>query len=259
MSSSIVSVERGDGIALVRFDRGGSRNAFNQELVLALTDVARGFRDDYDTRAVVLTGAADSFAAGIDLKDPARWAIDDLPFEQQRAIAFRGGELCRAWEQVPQPTIAAIEGMAVGAGVALAISCDWRVIADDAFLYVPEVKVGLNLSWNAVPRLVSLVGPARAKRIVILCERMQAGQALEWGLVEDVAPRGGTVERALEMARIAAGMPATVVRMSKESINATASALHHVASFMDADQAALLRTSSDAQEARRRFIKGELD
>ena len=93
---------------------------------------------------------------------------------------------------MPQITIAAIEGLAVGAGVALAIACDWRVIARDAYLYVPEVRIGLNLQWGALPRLVSLVGPARAKRITILCERMGADQAASWGLVEEVAewPRG---------------------------------------------------------------------
>ena len=250
-----VKITKRDGVAVVRFDRGGSLNAFDQDLIAELTDVAGRFREDYKTRAVVLTGRADSFAAGIDLKDPKRWNIDHLSFEEQREIAFRGGRLCRAWEEVPQPTIAAIEGMAVGAGVALAISCDWRVIAEDAFLYVPEIRVGLNLSWNAMPRLLNLVGPARAKRIVILCERMKADHALDWGLVEEVAPKGGAVAKAKELAARAASMPATVTRMTKETINATANVMNSVASFMDADQAAMLRHSPDAVAAREAFAK----
>ncbi len=73
---------------------------------------------------------------------------------------------------------------------------------------MPEAKIGLNLQWGALPRLVNLVGPARAKRICILCERMPAAQALAWGLVEEVAPDGKVAERALELARAAAEMPA---------------------------------------------------
>jgi enoyl-CoA hydratase len=255
MASKYVKVSKRDGVALVRFDRGGSLNAFNQDLILELTKVAQSFHDDPKTRAVILTGRSDAFAAGIDLNDPKRWNIEDLPFEQQRSIAYRGGALCRAWEEIPQPTIAAIEGMAVGAGVALAISCDWRVLSEAAFLYVPEVKVGLNLSWHTMPRLLNLVNAARAKRIVILCERMQAAQALDWGLVDEVSKSGGAVAKARELADVAVSMPVTVTRMTKETINATANALHRVSSFMDADQAASLRYSPDAVAARKAFTQ----
>ena len=91
---------------------------------------------------------------------------------------------------MPQITIAAMEKLAVGAGVAIALACDWRVLGRSAYLYVPEVKIGLNLQWGALPRLITLVGPARAKRITIMCEKMPASQALEWGLVDELAEDG---------------------------------------------------------------------
>lgn len=71
----------------------------------------------------------------------------------------------------------------MGAGVAIALACDWRVLGRGAFLYVPEVKIGLNLQWGALPRLVTLVGPARAKRITLMAEKIDAQTALGWGLV----------------------------------------------------------------------------
>src|SRR5262245_20602228 len=80
----------------------------------------------------------------------------------------------------------------------IALACGWRVLARDAYLYVPEVKIGLNLQWGALPRLISLVGPARAKRITIMCEKMGADQALSWGLVDELAGAGQAVEKALE-------------------------------------------------------------
>ena len=135
------------------------------------------------------------------------------------------------------------------------MALDWRVLGSDAYLYVPEVKIGLNLQWGALPRLVSLVGPARAKRICILCERMDARTALDWGLVDEVAPDGQVLERALEMAAAAAQMPPVAVRIVKEAVNATAGALHRSVSYADADQSQLTAGLEDARQARRDFAK----
>jgi len=247
-----VTVRRDGAVAVVRFERPAGLNPFDQKLIRELTAVARDFQDDVETRAVVLTGSRKAFSAGIDLRDAETWTpgASDVA---SREIFYRGVRLCRAWEEMPQVTVAAVEGMAVGAGVALAIACDWRVIARDAYLYVPEVKVGLNLQWGALPRLVSLVGPARAKRITILCEKMPAALALDWGLVEEVAEPGGAEETALRLARDAAAMPPAAVRMVKEAVNATAGALHRATSFADADQSALTATHADARRAREEF------
>ncbi len=252
MGAQVVTVARDGKVATVRFDRGGNLNAFNQDLILELTATAKAFQDDLATQAVVLTGAANAFSAGIDLKDPATWApeADDVVLRER---FYRGVRLCQAWEAMPQVTVAAIEGMAVGAGVALALACDWRVMAAGAFLYVPEVKIGLNLQWGALPRLITLVGPARAKRIVLLCERMGAERALDWGLVEEIAPAGQAAAAARELAAAAAGMPAATVRMVKQAVNATANALHAAASYADADQSQLTGGFREALAARAAF------
>ena len=253
MKSGIVNIDRQGRTAIVRFDRGENLNAFNQELIRELTEVALEFQSDVETQAVVLTGSAKAFSAGIDLKDTTNWAaIDDDV--QLRERFYRGVRLCQAWEDMPQITIAAMEGLAVGAGVAIALACDWRVLAKNAYLYVPEVKIGLNLQWGALPRLITLVGPARAKRIVILCEKMPATQALEWGLIEEIAEDGATVDKALELAHAAADMPAATVRMIKEAVNATANALHRVSAFADADQSSLTRGFKAALAARQQFL-----
>jgi enoyl-CoA hydratase/carnithine racemase len=85
--------------------------------------------------------------------------------------------------------VAAIEGYAIGGGMALALAADWRVIGRSAYLCVPEVRLGMPLSWGTIPRIASLVGPARAKRVVTLCERFVGQQALDIGLADRVAGR----------------------------------------------------------------------
>ena len=249
-----VTIEKSGAVALVRFDRKGARNAFNQETILELTDVARRFQDDLETQAVVLTGTREAFSGGIDLKERASRAVTAGSDLQLRETYYRGVKLCQAWEDMPQVTVAAIEGMAVGAGVALPLALDWRVMGKGAFLYVPEVKIGINLQWGALPRLITLVGPARAKRICILCERMGAEHALDWGLVDELADDGKVVEAAMTLAHKAAAMPAPAVRMVKEAINATANALHRVSAYADADESQLSTHFRSAQEESDKFV-----
>lgn len=253
MAWSYVTVERQAPVAVVRFDRRENLNAFNQQLVRELTEAALAFHDDVEIHGVVLAGAAEAFSAGADLKDVASWQLAEQTDLERRRRFYSGVRLCKAWEEMPQITIAAMERMAVGAGCAIALACDWRVLGRSAYLYVPEVKIGLNLQWGALPRLVTLVGPARAKRITLLCERMDAATALAWGLVDALADDGQTVETALDMARRACAMPAVTVRLMKEAINATAGALHRATGFADGDQSQLTSTFEAARAARQRF------
>ncbi len=249
----MIKLDRHGPLAIVSFDRGEKRNAFNQTLIAQLTDAAKRFESDLDIQAVVLTGTTDQFSAGMDLDDEM-WGNEGLTDLERREIYYSGVRLCRAWEDLPQVTIAAIDGFAVGAGVALGLACDWRVLAEDAFLYVPEVNIGINLQWGALPRLISLVGPAKSKRICLLCEKLSASDALDWGLIDYVAEPAGAVEKAVSIAEAVCGQPAVTVRMVKEAVNATTNAGHHASSYADADQSQLSGQFAAAQAARKAFL-----
>jgi enoyl-CoA hydratase len=256
MKLDYVADEQRGPVAIVRFDRRENLNAFNQKLVRELTHVARAFHDDLQTHAVVLAGAPNGFSAGADLRDPETWNIEALSDLERRHTFYGGVRLCRAWEEMPQLTVCAMERLSVGAGVAIALACDWRVLGSSGYLYVPETKIGLNLQWGALPRLVTLVGPAKAKRITLMQEKMGAQQALDWGLIDAIAEDGQTVDKALEMARTVLDQaPAVTVRLVKEAINATAGALHRASSFADADQSQLTGKFEAAVEARAKFRK----
>ena len=124
-----------------------------------------------------------------------------------------------------------------------------------AFLLLPEVRFGINLQWGMLPRLLTPIGPAKTKRFGLMCERMNAATALEWGVVDEVAEDGQTVAVAQAMARKVAEMPATTVRLMKEAINATANAPHRAASFADADQSQLAGGFASSKAAQNAFPK----
>jgi enoyl-CoA hydratase/carnithine racemase len=255
MMTDQVTVEKADRIAMVRFDRGDHANSLSLAIMRELTEVAHDLADDPDLCAVVLTGRMDNFSLGMDLKDEevARSATAGLA--ERRIMLKTGPRICRAWEELDPLTIVAIEGWCVGGGVALAVSCDLRIVGESGHLYVPEVERGFNMSWGSVPRITNLVGPAKAKRIIVLAEKLDAARAVDWGLADESVPDGTAVEAALEMARRAASLPPNGVRLCKAAINAHANALKATASHADMDQFALTQTSEDCAEGLRSFME----
>lgn len=260
MTASAVSIERGLGpegrIAVVRFDRGDKVNALSPAAMRELRAAARSFEDDLETSVVVLTGNAHAFSAGFDLKDEERRTEAGNGLAAQRRSIAAGPRMCQAWAQIEQVTIAAIEGFAIGGGVALAVALDFRICGKGAHFRIPEVALGMSMSWGSLPRLVQLLGPARAKQAVILAsERIPAAKALDWGLVEDVADDGQAFAEAMRLAARIAAEPPIPVRMTKTTINRIAAAHDDLAAHMDLDQFVLTTTSEDHREGVSAFLE----
>ncbi len=254
-----VTIEKGLGpegrIAVVRFDRGDGINALSPEALRQLTDAARSFEDDSETSVVVLTGGAKSFSAGFDLKDAEGRSRQTMDMGTLRRHLKLGPRLTRAWQDMEQVTIGAIEGFCVGGGVALAVALDFRVMARDAHMRVPEIALGMNMSWQSVPRMLHLMGPARTKQAVILADdRISAEEAYEWGLVEQVTDPGKSYDIAMALAAKVAAQPPISVAMTKLTVNRLAHALDDLASHMDLDQFALASLTEDHKEGVAAFL-----
>ena len=250
-----LKLERKDAVATVTLNRPEARNAMSAELMREMISCAGRVGAMRDVDAVIVRGSGVCFSAGADLKDASRWGNAARPLEEQREIAALGYRMARAWEEVPQITIAAIEGYAIGGGLALAAALDWRVVAADAFVSLPEIALGIPLTWGTLPRLVNLLGPATAKRLTILCERVPASEALAIGLADWVAPPGKALHTARAIAAKVLALPRNSVRMSKESINAYASIGAHAASHMAHDQVQLAAGSAESKAAREAFAR----
>ncbi len=250
-----LSITRDDRTVSVQFDTGSPVNALNHSVIDELTRFAEGIADDPGVSCIILRGKDNIFTAGMDLKDPALREMASLSLAEKRARLKAGPKLCAAWEAIEAVTIAAIEGHCVGGGVALAVSCDWRVAAENASLLVPELKLGMNMSWQSVPRFVNLIGPSRSKRLLLLAESTPADTALEWGLVDYCVPAGSAQAHAETLAKRLQSMPPVPLRMAKRAINASANALNETSSYMDLDQFLLAQGMDDAGEAQRAFLE----
>jgi enoyl-CoA hydratase len=240
----------------VKFDRGDGINALSPEAMRQLTNAARSFEDDAATSVVVLTGAVSAFTAGFDLKDPEGRARRAMDLGSLRRHLKLGPRMTRAWQEMEQITIGAIEGFCIGGGVALAVALDFRVMGRDAHMRVPEIGLGMNMSWQSVPRMLHLMGPARTKQAVILADqRISADEAYEWGLVEQVADPGRAFDGAMELAWKVAAQPPLSVAMTKLTVNRLTHALDDLASHMDIDQFALTSMSEDHKEGVAAFLE----
>ncbi len=249
-------ISEGNGIVVVTLNRPDARNALNAKLMAELTQFARAYRTKPSIRAIILRGGDRNFSAGADLNSSVgdRKAAKPSLLELREGV-LAGPDMCRAWEEMEPVTIVAIEGYCVGGACALATACDFRIVGEGAQMRLPEVPLGINMSWRSIPRLVSLMGPARAKRFVMFGEMTDAATCVHWGLADELAPKGMAFAHAMAWAEKVAALPPLPVRMTKEAVNATAGANHFASSFMDRDQFLLTFGSGDFQEGVNAFFE----
>lgn len=255
-----IRIEKGLGpegrVAVVRLDRQDKVNALSPAVMRELRAAALSFEDDLETSVVILTGTAHAFSAGFDLKDTERKSARAEGLGAERRSVSAGPRMCRAWAEMEQVTIAAIEGFCIGGGAALAVSLDFRICSRNAHFRIPEVALGLNMSWGSLPRLVALMGPARAKLAVMLAnDRISSSTALAWGLAEEVAEDGQALDAALKLASRLAEMPPLPLKMTKATIDRISRAHDDPASHMDLDQFVLTTKSEDYTEGVAAFLE----
>jgi enoyl-CoA hydratase/carnithine racemase len=248
MPASFIDVARDGHIATVTLNRPEKRNAITNEMMEDIERIARDFAKDEQTRAIIVRAEGKDFSVGADLSQP-RFQGDPQSMLIRRRQLQLGGLMMRALREVHQPTICAVQGIATGGAACIATACDFRIAAADARLGYGEVKVGINLMWNAVPVCVALIGPARAKRMIMSGKLFDATTLLGWGFLDEVVPRENLDATARAWAEEYAALPPIAVQMIKRSINQVSGALDQALMHMDADQWLLATHSEDFREA----------
>lgn len=209
------------GVLTLTLNRPGARNAFSLALLDALGTLLETAADDDRVRVVVVTGAGGSFCAGGDVKVLARgeslFGPGDVEARRARQVAGQRATTVRLAQSV-KPTVALLNGPAVGAGLALALACDLRVAAESAVLRAGFTRAGLAGDFGCSWLLTQLVGPARAKELLFTSAPLTATAARDWGLVNDVVPDAELLDRGSALAHALAGTSALALRAVKENV-----------------------------------------
>jgi enoyl-CoA hydratase/carnithine racemase len=205
-------------VAVVTLERPEAKNALTLEMKRALTELLPRLAEDPAVGAVLLTGAGNAFCAGGDTKRMAREGAPPQPEERKAQLRWEHG-IPLALHRMPKPTLAALPGPAAGAGFSLALACDLRVMAESAFVTTAYVKLGLSGDYGASWFLTRLVGPARAREILFLGERLSAAECLALGLANRVVPDAELPAQALALARRLANGPPVALRAMKDNLN----------------------------------------
>lgn len=188
MSDPVVLERRGTA-AILTIDRADRMNALSRDTLFAFGRLGRELAADPKVRAIVITGSGDkAFCAGADLKERQGYTENDV----RAQVGLYRTEL-GVLDTCPKPVVAAINGVAFGGGLELALICDLRVAVATAKLALPETTLGIIPGAGGTQRLPRIVGEARAKEMILLGRRLRAEEALAWGLVNRVAPAGKSV------------------------------------------------------------------
>lgn len=238
-----------DGVLTLTMNRPEARNALTLEMLDALSDQLARAETAKDVRCIVLTGAGKGFCSGGDVKamadadspDHPANATDDYIHRQRLIQRATAGRLFH----MPKPTLAVINGAAAGAGLALALACDLRIMADDAILMTAFSRVGVSGDFGGTYFMTQLIGAARARELYFLSDKVPASRAVDLGLSNWACPSIELPVQALALARRLAGGPGVAYRYMKENLNRAMAgeandcldleATHHVHCMFTAD------------------------
>lgn len=247
----MILVERQEGVAVVTLDRPEALNALDQALLGQLRERLEELAKDGAARVVVLTGAGErAFAAGADIKEMA-----GMDVEQARAWGQLGHDVASLLETMAKPTIAAVNGFALGGGCELALACDIRYASTTAKLGQPEVNVGIIPGWGGTQRLARVVGLGLAKDLILSGRTVDAEEALRMGLVSAVFPPAELMPRTLELARALAAKSPLVLAAAKRMLNRSLQGALDTGLSEEVAAFAELFASEDQKEGMAAFIE----
>jgi enoyl-CoA hydratase len=236
---------------VVTIDRPDALNALDVSTLTALRDRLRELADDQGTRVVVLTGAGEkAFAAGADIK-----YMRGLGPAEAKEWGALGHEVGTLLETMPKPTIAAVNGFALGGGCELALACDIRYAASTARLGQPEINLGIIPGWGGTQRLARVAGVGVAKELIFTGRTVGADEAARRGLVEAVFEPDELMEKTLELARLIASKSPLALAAAKQAINRALQGEHAANLEHEAESFGRLFASEDAREGLSAFVE----
>jgi enoyl-CoA hydratase/carnithine racemase len=242
-------VAREGAVAVLTFRREEKLNALSTAVEGELLEALSGAKVR-ESRCVVFAGGRRAFSAGADLVEER----DESPSGIE-AYYRDTGDVYERIAALPQPTVSAIAGWCLGAGLELALATDFRIADETAVFGLPEVELGIVPSSGGTYRLVRAVGPARAKELMLLRPRVEAHEGLRLGLVTEVVAAGEALSRALELAERLADLPALAASFAKRAADALAESSREAGILVERLAYAALAQTPEAREAGQAFVQ----
>jgi enoyl-CoA hydratase/carnithine racemase len=249
-------VETSGCLMVVTLNRPERLNAINLELMMELKQLMGELRADQETRFVIFTGAGTAFSCGVEFTDEEmkkRYSRPELANE--RLWQIFGQEFMHAMENLEQVTVAAVNGAAVGAGLCLAMNCDFRIASDAALFGIPEANLGIFFTWGATPRLTALIGPVKAKQLIMTCENISAQEAVAIGLVNKFVPQSELMGACRDLVKSMEARGPLALRICKKIINASSTARMADLYLCEPELVERLMLSEDVKEGIRAFLE----
>jgi enoyl-CoA hydratase len=245
----LIRVQLEDAVAVVTVDRQDAMNALDVATLSELRDRLRELGDDESVRVVILTGAGEkAFVAGADIR-----YMSGLDVDAAKEWGALGHETGRLLETMPKPTIAAINGFALGGGCELALACDLRYAASTAKLGQPEVNLGIIPGWGGTQRLARVCGLGVAKELIFTGRLVAADEALRIGLVNAV--HDPVLEKAREIATLLAAKSPIALRTMKDLANRALGGSHEDNLLAEGEAFGELFSTADAKEGLTAFVE----
>lgn len=251
--SHLIDVTEDGAIATLWLDRADRYNAITVKLMRSMIDAAEQVSERDHVRVVLLRGRGKHFSVGADLKAAASGRRPTL--QARRRSTEIGGRMLRAIQEIRQPTLCVLHGAANGGGACIATACDFRLAASDVRVGYGEVRLGMPLMWHALPQCVRLIGPSRAKQMIMSGRSFDGATLHQWGFVDELAPAAELDARAAAWAEEYAALPPIAVQMIKRSVNAVSGAMDPALMHMDADQFLLATGTADYREGVAAFLE----
>ena len=251
MKNELLDVSIDDGIAIVRVNRPDKLNALNAAVIDEMTETFAALRTSHDVRGVLLTGAGEkAFVAGADIAELARMsALEGVEVSRHGQRAFR------ILETMPKPTIAAINGFALGGGLELALACHLRTASSKARFGLPEVKLGIIPGYGGTVRLPRLVGRGRAMELILTGDMIDAAEAHRIGLVNRIHEPDALLEETRAwLAKIIANGPVALA-LAIESVDHAAGTHTEDGLRFESDLFGLLAGTADMREGMSAFLE----
>jgi enoyl-CoA hydratase len=251
MHSHSILLDLSDSLAIVRLNRPEKLNALTREMILSLTEIFTKLASQSDLRAVILTGEGDkAFCAGTDISELA-----EVDKDRAREVSERGQELCNQIEGCGVPVIAAVNGIAAGGGCELALACHLRLASANAQFSLPETRLGIIPAYGGTQRLAREIGRGRALEMMLTGRRLNATQALHFGLTNQIADAVELLQAAEALAQEIAMLAPLAIRAGLEAVIRGFDLPLSEGLALEAKLFAGLFASDDVREGTRAFLE----